>query len=185
MNVLFEHRRSKWIGFFQLYCRIIAGGAQTNIGLTGITIVDRHWNGREVTQSDTQADFKNEHLGIMHERLLTINNDLIWDKQAITAEKIYRAYWLQGKVHSPMTTVFERYLRDSAADPESKLIPGTVDVYERVRKKLIDFSIHGKALDLPAEDFDVLCTKKFRRWMASVPHKPGTGHAESDIITPS
>lgn len=184
MEVSFWRHKSKRAGLAQLYCRIIIGGNKKDIGSTGITISWDHWNGREVTKDDPQCMVYNERLNIIRDHLNAIYNDLFRKKEIINAEKIKRIYLKAGPALS-MLAVFELYLKDSAIDPERKLDGETVEVYGRVAKKLTKFLQSEKALDLPAEDFDILWAKKYRRWMATTVHRSGTGHAESYIIKQS
>lgn len=184
MEVSFWRHESKRKGFAKLYCRVTIAGKKKDIGSTGIFIDWNHWNGREVTADDPQCTVYNERLNIMRDHLNAIYNDLFRKREVINAEKIKRIY-LNGSTGLSMLSVFELYLKDSAVDPERNLDDDTVKVYGRVCKKLTKFLQSEKALDLPAEDFDILWAKKYRRWMATAVHRSGTGHSESYIIKQS
>lgn len=184
MDVSFWRHESKRSGFAKLYCRITVGGKKKDIGSTGIFIDWNHWNGREVTADDPQCVVYNQRLNIYRTKLHAIYNDLILKDEVINAEKIKRIY-LGGSAGLSLLTVFDLYLKDSAVDPERDLDEDTVKVYGRVCKKLAKFLSSEKSSALPAEDFDILWAKKYRRWMATAVHRSGTGHSESYIIKQS
>lgn len=182
MEVSFWRRKSKAVGQAQLYCRITVNGKQLDIGSTGLTIAFDHWDGRRITTQDEQAHFKNERLSIIHDQLQAIYNTQFRERKPITAGSIKRAYLGQA-ANLSLITVFDLYLRDAASDPERKLTRSTLIVYNNVRKKLIDFLIHEKALDLAASEFDISWAKRYRRWMAGLPQLDGkAGHADSYVI---
>lgn len=182
MDVSFWRRRSKTAGYAQIYCSITVHGKQLTIGSTGLTVEWEHWNGKHISAEDPQAHFKNERISIMHDQLQAIYNTQFRERKTITAGGIKRAYLGQAGSVS-MASLFELYLRDAKNDPERKLTTSTLTVYNNVRKKLIDFLIHEKALDLTADEFDISWAKRYRRWMAGLAQPDGkTGHAESYII---
>lgn len=182
MEVSFWRRKSKTAGFAQLYCCITVDGKQLNIGSTGLTVEWDHWDGKRISSQDPQAHFKNERISIMHDQLQAIYNTQFRERKTITAGGIKRAYLGQAGSVS-LAALFELYLRDAKTDPERKLTTSTLTVYNNVRKKLVDFLIHEKALDLTADEFDLSWAKRYRRWMAGLAQPDGSsGHAESYII---
>lgn len=182
MEISFWRHKSKQAGKAQLYCRITISGQQTDLGSTGLTIWADHWDGRQISDQDPESFFKNEQLDIMRNQLRAIFNDLFRRKEKITGEKIKRAF--RGQVtHISLLTAFELYLKDSAQDPDRDLEGSSLEVYDNVRKKLVNFLISQKALDLLVEDFDLVWVKKYRAWMKQLPLTGGkTGHQDSYIV---
>jgi len=181
MEISFWRRQSKQKGKIQLYCRISVGGDRVTIGSTGITTYDDHWDGRQITDFDPEAFFKNEQLGIMRDQLRAIFNDLFRRREKITAAKVRRIYQ-SGSEAVSLLSVFELYMTESRSDPDRNLKKASLDVYDNVRKKLIDFLISEKALDLLVEDFDLAWVKKFRMWMKKFPLAADQiGHADSYV----
>jgi integrase len=182
MDVSFWRRKSKKLGKCTLYCRITVGGEQMDICSTGIEIWKDHWDGKKISKKEPQAQFWNEQLDIMSNHVRAIYNDLLRKKEKITAAKIKRLFVGQTS-NVTILSAFELYLKDSEVDQERDLDPETVKVYDRVRKKLVDFLISEKALDLLLEDFDINWIKKFRNWMKTVQVNANQiGHADSYII---
>lgn len=180
MEISFWRHKSKQAGKAQLYCRISVGGQRETIGSTGLTIEWDHWNGTYITNDDSQAYFKNEHLDNIRNQLRAIFNDLFRKKETITAAKIKRIF--SGQTGSvSLLSAFDLYLKDCRTDPERKLDPATIVVYDNVRKKLTDFLISRKAIDLLVEDFDLPWVKAFRSWMKQVPLDGKIGHADSYV----
>jgi integrase len=157
-------------------------GEQMDICSTGIEIWKDHWDGKRISKKEPQAQFWNEQLDIMSNHVRAIYNDLLRKKEKITAAKIKRLFNGQTAIVT-ILSAFELYLKDSAIDQERDLDPETINVYDRVRKKLVDFLISEKALDLLVEDFDLDWMKKFRNWMKTVQvNARQVGHADSYII---
>jgi integrase len=182
MDITFWRHKSKQSGKSQLYCRITIAGERQEIGSTGITIYNDHWDGQQVSDADKESGFKNEQLDLLRNQLRATFNDLFRKKQKITAAKVKRAWQGQSETIS-MLSAFEMYLKDSASDPERDLEGSSLEVYDNVRKKLIDFLISEKAIDLLVEDFDLEWVKKYRRWMKKLPQKNGKiGHADSYVV---
>lgn len=182
MEISFWRHKSKQPGKAQLYCRITVAGKQVDMGSTGLTIYADHWNGERISDADPESFFKNEQLDIIRNQLRATFNDLFRKKEKITGEKIKRAYRGQSTTIS-LLSAFEMYLKDSAIDQERDLEKSSLEVYDNVRKKLIDFLISEKATDLLVEDFDLAWVKKYRRWMKLVPLDAGKiGHADSYIV---
>ncbi|RYC69783.1 hypothetical protein EQG79_14405 [Spirosoma sordidisoli] len=182
MEISFWRHKSKTPGKSQLYCRITMESGRAEIGSTGLTIYDHHWDGQRISDQDPEAFFKNEQLDILRNQLRAIFNDLFRKREKITPEKIKRAF-LGQSVNVSLLSAFSMYLTDSQADPERKLTASSLEVYDNVRKKLVDFLISEKAQDLLVEDFDLNWVKKYRRWMKQVPLEGGkVGHADSYIV---
>ncbi|GAB3767407.1 site-specific integrase [Spirosoma horti] len=182
MEISFWRRKSKQKNKVQLYCRIAVGGERVDIGSTGVTTYEDYWDGQRVSDKDPEAFFKNEQIDIMRDHLRAIFNDLFRRKQKITAAKVRRIYE-SGTETVSLLSAFEMYLADSAQDPERNLKKTSIEVYDNVRKKLIDFLISEKALDLLVEDFDLTWVKKYRRWMKQIKfdgHQ--VGHADSYVV---
>lgn len=181
MEISFWRRKSKQKNKVQLYCRIAIGGERADIGSTGITTYEDYWDGKQISDLDPEAFFKNEQLGIMRDQLRAIFNDLFRRKEKITAAKVRRIYE-SGSEAVSLISVFELYLAESRSDPDRNLKKASLDVYDNVRKKLIDFLISEKALDLLVEDFDLSWVKKFRMWMKKFPLAADQiGHADSYV----
>lgn len=182
IEISFWRHKSKQAGKAQLYCRVTMDGQRAEIGSTGLTIYKDHWDGEHISDHDPEAFFKNEHLDIMRNQLRAIFNDMFRKKEKITPAKIKRAY--QGQtVNITLLSAFDMYLADSRNDHERNLTESSLEVYDNVRKKLINFLIDEKALDLLVEDFDLTWVKKYRRWMKQVPLLGGQiGHADSYIV---
>ncbi|MCX6216466.1 phage integrase SAM-like domain-containing protein [Spirosoma sp.] len=182
MEISFWRRQSRQKGKVQIYCRITIGGERIDLGSTGITTWHDHWDGQQITESDPESFFKNEQLDIMRNQLRAIFNDLFRRKEKITAAKIRRAY-MGGSETVSLLSAFELYLKDSEKDPERSLKDSSLEVYDNVRKKLIDFLISQKALDLLVEDFDLSWVKRYRVWMKQIKLEGGKiGHADSYIV---
>ncbi len=173
MEISFWRHNSKQKGKAQLYCRISVSGEREDIGSTGITIIKSHWDGERITNADPEAYFKNEQLVIMRNQLRAIFNDLFRKRETITAAKIKRIY-LGHTGSVSLLSAFDLYLDDCRNDPERDLKEETIDVYDNVRKKLVDFLIYRRALDLLVEDFDVT-------WVKVPVNNTQTGHADSYI----
>ncbi|GAB3550445.1 phage integrase SAM-like domain-containing protein [Spirosoma fluminis] len=181
MEITFWRHKSKQKGKAQLYCRISVGGERQDIGSTGLTIDFNHWDGENITNADPDAYFKNEKLVIIRNQLRAIFNDLFRKKEPITAAKIKRIY-LGSAGSVSLLAAFDLYLKDCRSDPERNLTKETVGVYDNVRKKLLSFLIHKKALDLLVDDFDLTWVKAYRSWMKKVKLPDGTiGHKDSYI----
>lgn len=182
MQVSFWRRTSKTPGKAQLYCQIIIEGQSANIGSTGLTIYQAHWNGERISDEDPESFFKNEHLDIIRNQLRAIFNDLFRRKEKITPAKIKRLF--QGEsANLTLLSGFTLYLTDSRTDSERSLTESSLEVYDNVRKKLTDFLISERATDLLLEDFDLTWVKKYRRWMKTLPQPGGNiGHAESYVV---
>ncbi|QIP14772.1 hypothetical protein G8759_20185 [Spirosoma aureum] len=181
MELSFWRRRSKQKGKTQIYCRISVAGERVSIGSTGLTIDWDHWDGEKVKIADQEAYFKNEHLDTMRNQLRAIFNDLFRKRETITAAKIKRIYLGQGGSVS-LLSAFDFYLKECRSDSERNLDPETITVYDNVRKKLTDFLIAKKALDLLVEDFDLSWVKAYRNWMKKVRlHSGKIGHADSYV----
>jgi hypothetical protein len=182
MKISFFRRKSKTIGRSNIYCRVHCNGQQVNICSAGVDIQEDHWDGERVTSQDLQAQFFNEKLDILRNRLWIAYNDLLRRQESITGQKIKRAFIKQNMEGVTLISTFERYLKDSKIDQERDLRDSSLTVYDNVRKKLVDFLIHEKALDLLAADFDLEWLKKYRRWMKTVPLDGGKiGHADSYV----
>lgn len=165
-----------------MYCRISVAGERVEVGSTGLTIYKDHWDGERISDNDPESFFKNEQLDIMRNQLRAVFNDLFRKKEKITANKIKRAF-LGNSNMVTLLGAFSLYLKDSQSDPERKLRGSTLEVYDNVRKKLTDFLIAEKAVDLLVEEFDLAWVKKFRRWMKQVVLDKGKiGHADSYIV---
>ncbi len=183
MEVSFWRHKSKKKGYAQIYCRISVNGERQDIGSTGITIWYNDWDAtsERVLDNDPHSHFKNEQLLILKSHLSAIFNDLFRKKEKITAGKIKRLH-LNGQQSLSMTSIFDLYIKDCKEDRERNLNGSSVTVYNNVRKKVIDFLIAKKALDLPAEDFDLAWLKKYRSWMAQVQvNATQKGHSDSYI----
>ncbi|RIV20495.1 hypothetical protein DYU11_20845 [Fibrisoma montanum] len=180
MEVSFWLHNSKQRGFAQIYCRISVKGERADIGSTGITIHRDHWDPLTSTikGADPTAHFKNEQLTTIRLQLMALFNDLFRRKAPITAGKIKRLY-RKGGNDIAFITAFELYLKEVKANPD--VTDETWTVYDTARKKVVDFLIIEKALDMPLEDFDAAWLKKFRRWMKSIPVGDKVGHADSYI----
>ena len=182
MEISFWRHKSKQKDKVQLYCRISVAGERAEIGSTGITIWRDHWDGQRISDKDPEAFFKNEQIDIMRDQLRATYNDLFRRKEKITAAKIRRIFQ-SGNESVSLLSAFEMYLTDSAQDPDRKLKKSSLEVYENVRKKLVDFLISQKALDLLVEDFDLTWVKKYRRWMKQLPlDGDQIGHADSYVV---
>lgn len=186
MEISFWRHKSKIPGKAQLYCRITMGGERAEIGSTGLTIYADNWDGERILNEDPEAFFKNEQLDIMRNQLRAIFNDLFRKKEKITPAKIKRLYH-GGNTNVTLISTFDLYMRDSRMDTERNLAEASLEVYDNVRKKLIDFLLNENAADLLVEDFDLIWVKKYRRWMKQQPilnkrHAiPHIGHADSYI----
>ena len=182
MQISFWRHKSKQAGKAQLYTRITMEGDRAELGSTGITIWKDHWNGERISDDDPESFFKNEQLDIIRNQLRATFNDLFRKKEKITAAKIKRLFLGQSESVS-LLSAFEMYLKDSATDLDRNLDKSSLEVYDNVRKKLIDFLIDQKALDLLVEDFDLTWVKKYRQWMKRVCLPGGKiGHADSYIV---
>lgn len=184
MEVSFWLHESKKPGKAQSYCKISVKGEREDIGSTGITIWKDDWNysTHRVSDTDQKAHFKNEQLTTIEPQLMAIYNDLFRRKTTITAGKIKRLFQRGGDGASPITA-FDLFLRDVKADPDRT--DGTWGAYDDCRKKLIDFLIKEHAVDMPADDFDVVWLKKYRCWIKLLPVGAKIGHADSYIRRPS
>jgi hypothetical protein len=182
MKITFWRRKSKTPGLCNLYCQITAGGNQLTICSAGVDLKEDHWDGERVTDDDPQAPFKNDKLDALRNRLWMAHNDLFRRQEPITVHKIKREFLKQTAGSVTLASCFERYINDSKVDQERDLKKSSVTVYDNVRKKLLDFMIHQKALDLLATDFDLDWLKKYRKWMKNVPLPGGKiGHADSYV----
>ncbi|GAB3803103.1 hypothetical protein GCM10028819_32470 [Spirosoma humi] len=182
MEISFWRRKSRQKDKIQIYCRVTVGGDRVDVGSTGITAWHDHWDGKQITNQDPEAFFKNEQIGIMRDQLRAIFNDLFRRKEKITAAKIRRIF-LSGSECVSLLSAFEMYLIDSAHDPERNLKKSSITVYDNVRKKLVDFLISENSLDLLVEDFDLTWVKKYRRWMKQFPlDGEQIGHADSYVV---
>lgn len=182
MEISFWRRKSKQKNKVQLYCRIAVGGDRADIGSTGITTYEDYWDGKQVTDQDPEAFFKNELLGILSDRLRAIFSDLLRRREKITAAKVKRIYE-SGTSAVSIVTVFEMYMAECRTDLDRNLKKASLDVYDNVRKKLIDFLANEKAIDLLVEDFDLVWVKKYRQWMKQLPLADDqVGHADSYVI---
>lgn len=182
MVISFWRRKSKQKDKVQLYCRIAVGGDRADIGSTGITTYEDYWDGKQISEADPEAFFKNEILGILSDRLRAIYSDLLRRKEKITAAKVRRIFE-SGTEAISVVTVFQMYLAESRSDLDRNLKKNSLDVYDNVRKKLIDFLATENALDLLVEDFDLNWVKKYRRWMKQLPlANDQIGHADSYVI---
>lgn len=181
MEISFWLHKSKKTGLAQIYCTICIKREQQDIGSTGITIHKNHWDyaTHRVTSADPTAHFKNEQLTMLELRLMAIYNDLFRRQTAITAGKIKRIFRKGSDGGAALLTAFDFFLADVKTDPDRSA--GTWETYDDCRKKLVDFLIEEKALDLPAEDFDVAWLKRYRRWMKSIPVGGKIGHADSYV----
>lgn len=186
MDISFWRHKSKKAGKAQLYCRIsVAGESPIDVCSTGLTIWWDHWDGNRITDADPEAFFKNEQLDIMRNQLRAIFNDFFRKREKITADKIKRTY-LGNSTNITLLSAFDMYLKDSKEDMERGLAASSLEVYDNVRKKLTNFLIAERALDLLVEDFDAVWARKFKRWMKQIPldnAKGGRkiGHADSYI----
>lgn len=180
MEISFWLHDSKKEGMAQIYCKISVRGDREDIGSTGITIykVDWDYTRHRINASDPKAYFKNEQITTLELQLMAIFNDLFRRNTTITAGKIKRIFRRGGDGASLLSS-FDLFLKDIRENPDQT--PGTWRAYDDCRKKLIDFLIGEKALDLPAEDFDVAWLKRYRRWMKSISVGPKTGHADSYV----
>ncbi|WP_164851200.1 phage integrase SAM-like domain-containing protein [Larkinella soli] len=181
MEVSFWRHKSKRKGYAQLYCRISVLGDRQDIGSTGITIRFDDWDpvAEKILPSDPMAYFKNEQLLILRNQLAAIYNELYRSREPITAGKIKRQY-LGGPARVSLPTAFEMYLKALREDPG--ISPGTIEAYNDCRKKLLDYLIHKKALDLPVQDFDVKWLDGFRTWMKRLILPSGKlGHEDSYV----
>lgn len=180
MEISFWLHDSKKEGKAQVYCRISVKGDREDIGSTGITIWKDDWNydTHRVRNTDLRAHFKNEQLTTLELQLMAIFNDLFRRKAQITAGKIKRIF-KRGSEGASLLTAFDFFLKDVEQNPDRT--KGTWETYDDVRIKLIDFLINEKALDIPAEDFDIAWLKKYRRWMKSIPVGEKVGHADSYV----
>ncbi|UHG93360.1 phage integrase SAM-like domain-containing protein [Spirosoma oryzicola] len=180
MEVNYWLHDSKIQGKAQIYCNITVKGERVEIGSTGITIYRDHWNAaaQRITKHDHKAQFKNEQLAAQELQLMAIFTDLFRKEKAITAGKIKRL-WKKGGDTTSLLTAFDMFLKDVKTNPDCS--DGTWEAYDDCRKKLIDFLISEKALDLPTEDFDVPWLKKHRKWMKLIPVGDKIGHADSYI----
>jgi integrase len=182
MKITFWRRKSKTPGFSNLYCQITAGGNQLTICSAGVDIREEHWNGERVTDDDPQAPFKNDRLDALRNRLWMAHNDLFRRQETITVQKIKREFLKQTGGAVTLISCFDRYIKDSRVDQERDLKGSSITVYDNVRKKLLNFLIHEKALDLLATDFDIVWLKKYRRWMKTFKLDGGkVGHADSYV----
>lgn len=182
MEISFWRHKSKQAGKAQLYCKITVAGKQVDLGSTGITIWADQWDGKQVSDEDPESFFKNEQLDIMRNQLRATFNDLFRRKEKITADKVKRAYRGQSTT-TTLLSAFSLYLKDSAEDPDRDLKKSSLEVYDQVRKKLTDFLISERALDLLVEDFDLPWVNKYRKWMKRVSLDGGKiGHADSYIV---
>jgi hypothetical protein len=184
MDVTFWRRKIKKEGKSVLYCRITVGGQQIDVCSTGQEVWNDHWDGDKVTRADPEAQFKNEMLDIIRNDVRAAYTTLFRSKEKITAAKLKRAYLDKTQTGAvPILTAFDLYLKDSKKDQERKLTAATLNVYDNVRKKLVNFLICEKATDLLLEDFDITWVKKFRQWMKTVPLPDGkVGHADSYVV---
>ena len=182
MQISFLRHKSKTVGKAQLYGRITMEGERACLGSTGLTIYYDHWDGEKISDQDPESFFKNEQLDIMRNQLRAIFNDLFRHKEKITPAKIKRIYQ-GGTVNLTLLSAFSLYLKESASDPERNLTKSTLEVYDNVRKKLVDFLLSQQATDLLVEDFDLTWVKKYRYWMKTRPLDVGKiGHADSYIV---
>jgi len=184
MDVSFWRRKIKKEGKSVLYCRVTVKGQQIDVCSTGLEIWNDHWDGDRVTRADPEAQFKNEMLDMIRNDVRAAYTTLYRSKEKITAAKLKRAYLDKTQTGAvPLLTAFDLYLKDSAKDQERKLTAATLNVYDNVRKKLVNFLISEKATDLLLEDFDITWVKKFRQWMKTIPLPDGkTGHADSYVV---
>jgi len=181
MEVSFWRHRSKKKGYAQLYCRVSVNGERTDIGSTGITIWFDDWDttAEKVKATDPMAHFKNEQLLILRNQLAAIYNDLFRSREPITAGKIKRLF-LGDSTKASFLSAFEMYLKELKEDPD--VADGTHEAYNDCRKKVVDYLIYKKALDLPLDDFDVKWLNGFRKWMKTFVMPSGkVGHEESYI----
>lgn len=182
MEVSFWRHKSKRAGLSTLYCRIHVAGKQKDICSTGITIKDEHWDGSKVSSDEPQAQGYNECLVIIHDRLLMIRNTMLRTGETITADKIKREFLKGNSPGITFAEAFDRYIKDCKADTDRALEESSVTVYDNVRKKMLDFLIDKKALDVLIDDFDHEWLLQYRRWMKTVRLKGGkVGHADSYI----
>ncbi|UHG90137.1 site-specific integrase [Spirosoma oryzicola] len=181
MDISFWRRRSKQNGKAVIYCRITVSGERIDIGSTGHTIGWENWDGERVTKAEPESYFMNGHLDTMRDQLRAHYSDLFRKKEKITAAKIRRLFEGQSSAVS-LLSAFELYLKDCQADAERNLVEETIGVYDNVRKKLTDFLISRKAIDLLVEDFDLTWVKAYRGWMKKFKQANGKiGHADSYI----
>jgi integrase len=182
MKISFWRRKSKTPGLSNIYSRVAVSGKQVDICSTGVEIRTEHWDGERVTDHDPDAQFKNQTIDTIRTRLWMAYHSLFSKHEAITPQKIKRAFLEQTGGRITLTSAFEKYLKDSQIDQERDLTSSSLTVYDNVRKKLIDFLIHEKALDMLASDFDLTWLKKYRRWMKTVKLDGGKiGHADSYV----
>ncbi|QKZ14545.1 phage integrase SAM-like domain-containing protein [Spirosoma sp. KUDC1026] len=153
--------------------------------------VDRHYDlprplgERKGSRCRSGILFQKRAADIQRNQLRATFNDLFRKKEKITAAKIKRVYLGQTAAVS-LLSAFALYIKDCREDQERDLDEETVNIYDRVRKKLTDFLISERATDLLIEDFDVKWIKKFRRWMKTVQvNARQAGHADSYIIKQS
>jgi hypothetical protein len=180
MEISFWLHHSKKPGYAQVYCKISVKGERADIGSTGVTIRIDDWDYQShvVKVSDPTAHFKNEQLMTLKLQLMAVYNDLFRRQTSITAGKIKRI-WKRGGDGASLLAAFDLFLKDVKENPDRTA--ATWEVYDDVRKKLVDFLISDKSLDMPCEDFDVAMLKKYRRWMKSIPVGDKIGHADSYV----
>ena len=181
MEVLFWRRRSKTAGIANIYVRITVKGETLDVCSTGIKVNWEDWDAaRRVLPSDPKAYYKNEQLLETELRLMAVYNELFRSNpHTITAGKVKRKY-LSDNGGTTLLSAFDLYLKDVKANPN--LTDATWEVYDNVRKKLLDFMTAQKITDLFVEDFDLTWLTKFRAWMKTVPLDGGKkGHEDSYI----
>lgn len=172
---------SKTRGKAQIYCNITVKGQRLQIGSTGITIYRDHWNAdtQRITKHNPRSQFLNEQLVAQELQLMSIFTDLFTKKAPITAGKIKRLFKQGAGETTALLTAFDLFLKDVKTNPECS--GNTWEAYDDCRKKLINFLISEKALDLVVEEFDVAYLKKYRKWMKLNPVGDKIGHKDSYI----
>ncbi|WP_165795945.1 phage integrase SAM-like domain-containing protein [Siphonobacter curvatus] len=151
------------------------------IGSTGIKILSDHWNGKRVSQADPLAQFKNEKLLMFEMKLTAIFNDFFRLGKPFNVEHVKKTFRNPKRTYT-FLEAFSRWHKEEIVE-NPNLTVSTAETYDKVRKKLIDFLISEKQVDLPLELFDVAMLKKYRRWMERTKkHKPSYIRKHSQVL---
>ncbi|MDQ1085627.1 phage integrase SAM-like domain-containing protein [Siphonobacter sp. SORGH_AS_1065] len=151
------------------------------IGTTGVKILSEHWNGHAVSKLDPLSQFKNEKLLLLRTKLTAIFNDLYRQDKPFNVQHIKHLFKNPKKSYT-FLSAFDIWLKDEMGQ-NPKIKKSTLKTYDKVRKKLVDFLISEKQLQLPLELFDVPMLKKYRSWMERVrKHKDSYVRKHSQVI---
>lgn len=133
------------------------------LGTTGVKIHKDDWNGHTVKPTDPLSSFKNEKIQLIRGKINAIYNDLYRSGKPFTVQTIKKKY-LQSGESITFLSAFQLWLKQEKGN-DPYITSSTLETYDKVRKKVVDFLIEEKELNLPLELFDVELLKKYRRWM--------------------